>query len=192
MKSPFSPNTHALEFWDGNVLRSYLYFGAMYSARKFLDAVIGDARVKEVNKDRIMIPRLDGMNIYCTELKQIMAYKYEPDEKKWQLPAPYDGFAIRLRGGEKVSTPRNDDTRQYFEPTRSSRNPARQRASSDDAPKRDAGDKGKHTLASIVLELNVKDLDMRRARAIMRRHKIEKPYAWDDPESIIKLLKGKS
>lgn len=197
-------NTYELEFWDGDVLRSYLNFGELYFARKFFDAVIGDAKYKWLNTNKIRVPRLDGMTVFSLYLTEIVEYEYTKAEKDWKLPAPYPNMAVRLIKGEKSGSPDrqgipvNAQNCPRFTPPGKKRQdsaddvqstPARSSRKLGDSARSSAARKGipyTKTLANICEELN---LEPRQARSILRKHKIAKPYEWEDADDIVKLLK---
>jgi hypothetical protein len=81
-------------------LISYHKFGALYSARKFVEAAIGIYETKWKNKNELLV-RGDWL-VFITDpksshtLEDIMEHEYSDAEEEWELPVPYPEYARKI------------------------------------------------------------------------------------------------
>jgi hypothetical protein len=125
--APKNPAKHELRITYGDKQQYILTFGAAYSAKKFIEQVLGDDNPLEDLRwpadDRVT--NNDGASKFDTgewviisiplkgepSLKDLLTkYKYSAAEKAWELPAPYTHYAAAIRGEvKKLVTPPDDD-----------------------------------------------------------------------------------
>lgn len=170
---PKRPGMYELAFYRDDKLHSYFNFGKPFAALKFFELVVGDKKYKQLNNTKLHVPYYE-LDVVSTYLEDILEHEYTPKEKAFELPAPYPNLVKSIRTGrkQKIATPE-----QRVDP------------SLVKALKKLPALKGEGTtIQELCAQLK---LEPRVARGILRKHKIEKPYAWKDPSPIIKLLKGK-
>lgn len=157
-------------------------FGAPYSAKKMIEALIGEDDFKEINDQVIKTDR--GIKIKSKHLIEVMNHKYTPEEKAWALPIPYPRM-IQLFRGETYNKETSDVPMNPDKPKT-----APQVKKEKPAPKAPRPD-GLITIQNICAELKI---DPSRARAVLRSSKTPKPdhgWAWPkkDADAIRKLVK---
>lgn len=103
---PSAPNTlaeHQLIFRYGEDQRKFnlQLFGSTYSARKMLDAVIGDDKIKWLSPKILSVTTKDGPPVFITSdtLEELMEHEYTPAEEEWELPRPHSDYARWVRTG---------------------------------------------------------------------------------------------
>jgi hypothetical protein len=160
-------------------------FGSAYSAKKMIEALIGDDDYKEINDQVIKTDR--GIKIKSKHLIEVMNHKYSPEEKAWELPKPYPRM-IKLFRGEAYSKEEDGALpipKKAVMPTRVDK-PVKEKKP------RAAKPDGLITIQDICAEMKV---EPSKARAALRKSNTPKPdhgWAWDakGAEAIRKILKG--
>lgn len=115
LREPFSSNPKypaICEVKITNEERDMLHvhtFAAWYSARKFIEAITKDRKVKEINEN--VIKTDDGTKIKSIHLADILGHKYNALEEEWELPAPYPNMIRMFRGEsyKKMTMPDGSD-----------------------------------------------------------------------------------
>jgi hypothetical protein len=133
----------------------------MAEARAVIDALCDGKRMKWVTDT---IASVKQCVIMSDDLDAVMRYSGDvPD-----LPEPYASHVERIAGRVVTRAVQKDDA------------PIRIRTKVPKAPD------GAIPIATIAQELG---MEARDARAVLRRHKVAKPYAWIDTTEIVRMLK---
>lgn len=176
--APYRPNKHFLYLKKGdNILN--LGFGADYSAKKFLDLVIGDDeshRTRGITGKEDTIVTSSGISIRCETLDNILNYEYTKSEEEWELPevgtCGTSTQALRFRGLSAV---------EGIERRVSEESPNKNRVEKAEKKPRPSKE-GLISVAEIATELK---MEPREARAILRQQKVPKPeigWLWSKKE----------
>lgn len=151
-------------------------FGATFSAKKFVEALIGDDKFEWTSDHAIRTAK--HIVIHSHDLTEIMEHKYSNDERKWELPEPYASeakyFAVR-----RPSTKERVEEGQSVAPTSKER-----KEKKTPTPRPDTA--GLVTPADLAKDHGV---DPRDIRGALRKAGIEKPYAW--PEEKVGAINDK-
>lgn len=176
--APYRPNKHFLYLKkDDNILN--IGFGANYSAKKFLDILIGK---DEVHKTRGITGKEDtivtssNVIIRCETIDEILNHEFTKAEEEWELPDSGNmgtstqalSFRSSIVKSESISESATLEPRVRKEKTEKKEKPNKE---------------GLVSIAEIASELK---MEARDARAILRQLKIEKPecgsWAWSKKE----------
>jgi hypothetical protein len=181
-------------------------FTAVYAAKKFLDVILrgeseDDWEVVDVAPVKGMraVPTLRtdwGIEIRCDELREIMEHEYSTRELAWDLPHPYDKYALLFR--RNAPAPREESAVTSLAPRSDAKTSSRSRSTekrerTPGAARRNAGN-GLVSITQIAEELNMRPRD---ARAALRKAKVMKPaggWAWkqDEVEGVKERLRAVS
>jgi hypothetical protein len=183
--SPQRPPEHTVYFTRGDI-RIVIPFGATYSAKKFIASALDDEPEAKW-KDEFTLKAGD-ITIRCEPgLEHIMEYKLTPQERAWQLPSPYTGYADIIRTGKSHKIPPSPapsgiqyqkggtlpgDTKTK---TKAKSSTPQEKSSREPRQSRD----GLTSIADICATLKI---EPRVARAILRKSNTPKPphgWAWD-------------
>jgi hypothetical protein len=186
--------TYVVEFWEASYMRVYLGFSQAWVARRFIQEVVELSPTKwktpKTLSTKLKWPNGEPILIVSDDLEEIMEVELTNEQKKWRLLAPFDGYAARIRGGERVATPRIDALEQMNASAPSSKRLTLKRTNADTPPltprRKTMGSAATISLADICEQ---QSWDARKARSILRRKKCPKPYEWEDAADIVKLLK---
>lgn len=144
-------------------------FAAWYSAKKFIEGLTQDRKVKEINDT--VIKTDDGIKIKSPHLQDILGHKYNALEEQWEIPDPYRNMIRMFRGEEYKKT--KDEL---------AASPAKRIKEREDKPKKERKARppkeGQVSIADICAELKCKP---RIARGFLRSSKMEKPdggWSW--------------
>lgn len=135
-------------------------FSALFSAQTFVEHVIDERPFKWADNKTI---KVGSLTIRANNLEDIIEYEPTRKEREWDMPKNAIRYAKRIRD-MNTKQPREE-------------------------PKQGGSIKkvdGHMTISQICSDLKI---EPRIARGILRKNKINKPYAWKDPTPIIKLLK---
>lgn len=157
-------------------------FGALYSAKKMVDALIGDSEYTEINETCIKTDL--GIKIKSDQLSDIMKHKYTAEEKEWELPNPYPRM-VQLFRGESYKPEDKHLPKKAVMPTRVDKPEKAERV-----PRKPKPD-GMITIQDLCAEMK---LDPGKARAALRKSNTPKPehgWAWEkkDVDAIKKIIK---
>jgi hypothetical protein len=147
---------------------AYLNWCELWAAASTIRRIIADHEVKWLNSTTILTS--DDIKIRSDQLEDIM--EYEGGEY-------YDGDHAALSRLRPSHTPSNDTPATSLPvdvPKRSRERTAPRRTHNSDL----------HTIAHIAQSIG---MDPSKARSILRKRAVEKPYEWADPAPIIELLK---
>lgn len=180
-----------------------MLFVGRYAARKFIEAVINGREVLDLSYETIMTAD-EAVRITSTKLRAILNHEYTDDERKWQLPLPYNYYArIAATGDTKYSSvdaSRERELSKTGAPTRSKRGkrdvpPA---SSTDNIPpsqpkrasKQYTRNEGTFGIPELAAELK---LNPSKVRALLRS-RVTKPqegWSWpiDDFKEILKKIR---
>lgn len=158
--------------------RSFVWtFNADYSARKFVDAMVGEDKYRWLRADQILTTR--GILIETrdpqqeggrrnSDLERVIEHEYSEAEAAWQIGVPdslYLAHFLRPFDKNPILKAKQPERKVRAAPPRASR-------------------EGLVTVGQICAELGV---DARDARAALRRQKIEQPeagWAWPKAEAV--------
>lgn len=148
-------------------------FAAWYSAKKFIEALTKDRKVKEINPN--VIKTDDGIKIKSPNLEDILGHKYNALEEEWEIPDPYANM-VRMFRGEQYK--KNQDA--IAGPVRTSgKGPNEQQKPKNKKERKSRPPKDGHvSIADICTDLKCIP---RVARGILRDAKMEKPdggWSW--------------
>lgn len=177
---PKRPGKHELQFVRGTKILNLHLFAATYSAKKFLDAVLGKHKYTWLDHTTVEVDDLD-LTIKCPELETVFEHEYSAMEKEWHLPEPYSDYALKLAGEKKASKTKLDKVVEALPKVFPKKKGA--------PPQREVP-KGMITLAAICTELGI---DPRVGRSYLRKEhtKPDEGWMWDakGTEAIKKDLK---
>lgn len=185
--APYRPNKHFLYLKKGdNILN--VGFGADYSAKKFIDLLIGNDEVHKTRgitgKEDTIVTSSDVI-IRSETIDKILNYEYTKAEEEWELPESgscgSSTQALRFRSLSLTERYEADDTPRESKVSTRTEKPERKPKPSKE---------GLVSIAEIAAELK---MEAREARAILRQQKVEKPEAgwcWckKDVENIRRVL----
>lgn len=183
--SPSRPPKYHISFSHGDKLLQSVGFGAAYSARIFIETVVGENEIKWRGDDSFHIEDI-GVTVKGTGLEDIMEHDLTKAEEDWELPDPYLGDATAIATGErrKIKAARPSDSagpdgsgterkKRDDDTPKTERKASKPRASAD----------GLTTLAQICEDIG---MEPREARVILRKSDTKKPdagWAWDPKEA---------
>lgn len=178
--APYRPNKHFLYLKKGESILN-VGFGADYSAKKFLDILIGK---DEVHKTRGITGKEDTIVtsseviIRCETIDEILNYEYTKAEEEWELPevgsCGSSTQALRFRSLSLIEN--------VERPVAEGEEPPRRVKAEKVEKKPRPSKEGLVSIAEIAAELK---MEARDARAILRQQKVEKPeagWAWSKKE----------
>jgi hypothetical protein len=147
-------------------------FAAWYSAKKFIEGLTQDRKVKEINDT--VIKTDDGIKIKSPHLQDILGHKYNALEEQWEIPDPYRNMIRMFRGEEyKKSDMEKGIVNNLMKP---------EVHTAKDKPKKERKARppkeGQVSIADICRDLKCKP---RIARGFLRSSKMEKPdggWSW--------------
>lgn len=157
-----------------------MVWGSHFAARKYIEAILEGYEWEQISDN--VIEADSGAVITCEEMNAVLDYEYTKEEEEYKFRGS-DARAIRIFRGEdepaKENGPDNDA------PTTSTRKstPRAKRT------KRKAAPANGKTIGEIADKVGI---PASKARAILRKNKIDKPEAgwvWEDAAPIIKILK---
>lgn len=183
--SPSRPPKFHISFIHtrGDRLLQSVGFGAIYSARKFIDTVVGESEIKWRGDDAFHVEDLD-ITVKGTGLEDIMEHDLTKAEEDWELPDPYLGDATSIATGErrKLAPPKRMSEADAAEDHKKQRGDAPAKAERKASKPRASVD-GLTTLAQICEDIG---MEPREARVILRKSDTKKPdagWAWDPKEA---------
>lgn len=158
-------------------------FAAMYSTKKFLEAIIADDDIHWVGDDRFTNSTMEKDKFAPGEfvvigngektLREVMDHKYTAAEEAWELPKPYTTYAYQIRA---LSEPK---------PAPLPEEPKKKdivRDATQKQPRAKTSTEGMITIGEIADELK---MPPSKARAALRALKLVKPsggWAWPKEE----------
>lgn len=174
---PQRPPKYSIYFHQGNSLKYVGTFAAKYSAKKFLNVVVGDNDIRWNNSNQFTSTEV---TVKCEGyLEDLMEYELKPAEEQWELPEPFASEARYLNTGRhapKVAPSPPPHPNEKVSPPKEGTN-RRAQVSRD----------GLIPLATICAEIKV---DPREARQILRKS-MDKPTAgWAFSPDEAKKIKG--
>lgn len=175
--APYRPNKHFMYLKkDDNILN--IGFGADYSAKKFLNLLIGK---DEVHKTRGITGKEDtlvtssGVIIRCETIDEILNHEFTKAEEEWELPDSGNMGTSTQALAFRSSTIKSDDG-----PVKVLSEPKVRAEKVERKPK--PSKEGLVSIAEIAAEIK---MDARDARAILRQQKVVKPevgWYWNKRE----------
>ena len=161
-------------------------FAAMYSAKKFLDALMLDDTWEEINDDKIRTS--SGVDINSIYLHDLLKYEMSPAEKSWEQPFNDRAAAHLMRTREHL--PRESQAAQHVEEPKATPTEPETKKVSRGAKIKSSAD-GLVTIGTIAADLGKSS---REARGILRKavkaKTITKPDAgWAYPEDEVDAIK---
>lgn len=164
-------------------------FAAWYSAKKFIDAITKDRKVKEINEN--VIKTDDGIKLKSIHMSDILGHTYNALEKEWELPAPYPNMIRMFRGEtyKKSEITGDHDLNASQEPKvgRTSKVKEMIKDKKERTPR--APKDGYVSIADICADLKC---DPRIARGFLRTAKEEKPdggWSWKKGDKKVEAIK---
>lgn len=79
----------------GRRVRDVRLFGALFSARRFIDILTDGVPYRQSTTETIVLD--DGSSIWSRDMTAILAYKLTKEEQAWVIPRPYRSEFERLR-----------------------------------------------------------------------------------------------
>lgn len=160
-------------------------FGAEYSAKKLIEALIGEDDYEELSDKLIKTDK--GIRIKSDDLIKIMNHKFTPEEKSWALPPPFPRM-VQLFRGEKYDKETSDVPMNPNVKTKKPKEKTEKVEKKPSVPRPD----GLISIQDLCAELK---LEPSKARALLRKSNTPKPahgWAWSkkEAEAIKKVLKS--
>lgn len=174
--APYRPGKHCLYVHKGQGFMTAI-FAATYSAKKYLDILLGDdeiSKVKGITGVEDTIVSSTGIRVRCSEIQEIIDHKYSAKEEEWQIEEPHTTQALSFRSNSHDRIELSGPTAEGETPTRIKR----EKKQSTPKPSKE----GLVSIAEIAAQLNMQP---REARGILRDKKIPKPgagWCWDKGE----------
>lgn len=168
--APYRSGNHCL-YINKSEARIVVIFAATYAAKKYLELLIGGEAIKKtrgITGQEDTIISESGILIRCETIDEILSYKLNEAEERWQLGEPDTTNALNFKHGAHERGPDSEKVVAY----------KREKVKREPKPSKD----GLTTIGQIAEELKIHPRD---ARAILRKKKIQKPsfgWAWDKNE----------
>lgn len=160
-----------VNYGNGGSFMLQLFVGT-YAAKKFVDGLIGDDKIRWLYPDRLT--NAADVNDFATgeyviqssTLEEIMEHEYTPAEESWELPRPYSDYVKQGRG--LAPTPVKHEEEATAPASKGKRSPP----VTSHVVKRPAPSGDSVTIGDIADELKI---PASKARAVLRSLNLTKP-----------------